>query len=174
MFETDTKPRTQNDLVRIKALYNRAFPENERRPFDDMMASLNNWLELNVFYADGAFVGFAFLLNCGDISHIIYFAVEEEMRGQGMGSAALKAMRAENPGMRMLVDIERDIPGAPNTMQRCHRKHFYLRSGYQETQVKYEWRGEQYEILSNGGDVSDAEFWNFWDTLEKEMDVSEL
>ena len=38
MFETDTKPRTQNDLVRIKALYNRAFPENERRPFDDMMA----------------------------------------------------------------------------------------------------------------------------------------
>ena len=174
MFETDTKPRTQNDLVRIKALYNRAFPENERRPFDDMMASLNNRLELNVFYAEGAFVGFAFLLNCGDISHIIYFAVEEEMRGQGMGSAALKAMRAENPGMRMLVDIERDIPGAPNAMQRCHRKHFYLRSGYQETQVKYEWRGEQYEILSNGGDVSDAEFWNFWDTLEKEMDVSEL
>ena len=40
--------------------------------------------------------------------------------------------------------------------------------------MKYEWRGEQYEILSNGGDVSDAEFWNFWDTLEKEMDVSEL
>ena len=153
MFETDIKPRTQNDLVRIKALYNRAFPENERRPFDDIMASLNNRLKLNVFYADGAFVGFAFLLNCGDISHIIYFAVEEEMRGQGMG---------------------RDIPGAPNAMQRCHRTHFYLRSGYQETQVKYEWRGEQYEILSNGGDVSDAEFWNFWDTLEKEMDVSEL
>ena len=74
MFETDTKPRTQNDLARIKALYNRAFPENERRPFDDMMASLNNRLKLNVFYAEGAFVGFAFLLNCGDISHIIYFA----------------------------------------------------------------------------------------------------
>ena len=77
--------------------------------------------------------------------------------------------------MRMLVDIERDIPGAPNAMQRCHRKHFYLRSGYQDHagEVRVARRADT-RFCQTAATSSDAEFWNFWDTLEKEMDVSEL
>lgn len=174
MLKVESAPRTPQELERIKSLYNRAFPQNERRPFDDMMDARNNRLEMNVFYDGDEYCGFAFLLNCGDISHIIYFAVEENMRGRGLGGAALDAMRAEHPDKRLIVDIECDVPGALNAVQRRKRKQFYMRNGYRQTQVKYEWRGEMYEILSDGGDVSEMEFWNFWDTLDKEMDVSEL
>lgn len=166
--------RSERDLKPMKLLYERAFPENERRPFDDMMSSLNHRLEMCAFYDGYLFCGFAFLLNCGDISHIIYLAIMEEMRGRGLGSRALAQMCKAKAGKRVIVDIERDITSSPNLAQRIKRKQFYLHNGFKETPVRYEWRGEQYEILSCGGILSENDFWGFWDTLDKEMDVSEL
>ena len=174
MLTTQSTLRSEHDLKPMKLLYERAFPENERRPFDDMMSSLNRRLEMCAFYEDNDFCGFAFLLNCGDISHIIYFAIMEEMRGRGLGSRALSDMCKMKAGKRVIVDIERDIASSPNIAQRRKRKQFYLRNGFKETPVRYEWRGEQYEILSCGGPLSEKDFWGFWDTLDKEMDVSEL
>ena len=76
--------------------------------------------------------------------HIIYFAVEEALRGRGLGSRILEEMRRANPGKRLLVDIEEPFGAAPNNAQRLRRRDFYLRCGYRETAVRYPWRGVDY------------------------------
>ena len=50
------------------------------------------------------------------------------------------------------------------------RKKFYLRAGYEETPVKYEWRQENYEILSFGGQISEAEYDGFWENLHAQAE----
>lgn len=45
------------------------------------------------------------------------------------------------------------------------RKKFYLKAGYEETPVKYEWRQENYEIFSFAGQISEEEYDCFWEGL---------
>ena len=69
-----------------------------------------------------------------------------------------------------MVDIEVPDISAENNEQRIMRKKFYLRAGYEETPVKYEWRGEKYEILSYRGQISQAEYDWFWEDLKTGKD----
>ena len=153
------------ELGHIEALYRASFPENERRPLEPLLEDTTGHGEVLAFYDGSLFCGFACLLNCGDLSHIIYFAVEESLRGKGYGSAALEAMHAEKRGQRIIVDIERENPRAANEAQREKRRRFYLKNGYRATEVRYSWRQEEYEILSFGGAVTRPDFEHFWDEL---------
>lgn len=157
------------DLARIKALYGRAFPANERQPFKLLCDEKQGHIEMYAFYDDELFCGFAVLLNCNDISHIIYFSILEDLRNRGYGSQVLQSIHRLKSGLRVIVDIERVTETCDNPEQRVKRKQFYLWNGYKETEVKYRWRGDDYEILSYGGDLSDKEFGIFWDTLKFEL-----
>lgn len=156
------------ELPALTALYRAAFPENERRPLEPLLCDVAGHAEVLAFAEDGAFCGFAALLDCGGLSHIIYFAVAESRRGQGLGTQALAAMCARKAGMRVLVDIERSRADAPNRVQRLRRRRFYLRAGFAPTPVRYAWSGDDYEILSYGGSVTPEEFGRFWETLERD------
>lgn len=158
------------DFSEAKRLYEDSFPANERRAFEPLVTDATGHAETLGFYDGGAFVGFASLLLVGDIAHIIYFATEEKLRGRGCGSSALAAMHARYDGSRVIVDVERERVGAENNEIRRRRRAFYLRNGYEPTQVRYNWRGDDYEILSHGGDVSGEEFGNFYRTLDNETE----
>jgi hypothetical protein len=77
----------------VEALYEQAFPENERRDLSFLMEDRTGVSDFLVFYTrdgedlsggeDGVFAGFVSVLKDGDIAHIIYFAVQEELRGRG-------------------------------------------------------------------------------------------
>lgn len=153
------------ELEGIKKLYIQAFPENERRPFEDMLSDKTKCIEVLAFYDGEQFCGFACLLNTEDISHIIYLAIEDSYRNKGYGSLALTVIHKQKAGRRVIVDIERENEKAENNEQRQKRKQFYLRNGYKETEVKYHWEQEDYEILAYGGDVSNEDFEMFWDKL---------
>ena len=62
------------ELPEVQRLYEEAFPENERFSFSMMIKNESGHYETFGFYKDGAFCGFAIVLNSLDISHIIYFA----------------------------------------------------------------------------------------------------
>lgn len=153
---------------KAKALYYRAFPKNERRSFTELVENRLGGTEVFCFYDGKTFVGMACLLNSSDISHIIYLAVDESLRGHGYGSKALELLHNSKPGRKIMVDIEVPDEQAENAGQRRMRKKFYLRAGYTETPVKYEWRHENYEILSFGGQISEAEYDRFWEELRGE------
>lgn len=173
MFLTKRIGKNSKDLEKIKALYISAFPENERFSFSMMIKNENGHYETFGFYKDGVFCGFAILLNSLDISHIIYFATLPEMRGKGLGAKALAAMGRIKNGRRIIVDIEREVPGCEENEIRRRRKNFYLRNGYSETEVRYRWQEEAYEILVFGGKLSGEDFGNFWKALGIKKNTSE-
>jgi len=63
------------------------------------------------------------------------------------------------------VDIERELLDCEENELRRRRKNFYLRNGYEETDIRYRWQEESYEILSSGGIVTKEDFGNFWKSL---------
>lgn len=165
MFVTKRIGPRSKDLNKIKKLYIDAFPENERFSFSMMIKNENGHYETFAFYQDDVFCGFAILLNSLDISHIIYLATLPELRGKGLGAKALGAISRIKSSMRIIVDIERELPGNPENELRRRRKNFYLRNGYRETEVRYRWQDEYYEILVFGGELSSEDFGNFWRAL---------
>ena len=161
---------TPEELKKAKTLYYRAFPKNERRSFPELVENRFGSTETFCFYDGETFVGMACLLNSPSISHIIYLAVDESLRGYGYGSRALDLLHQSKSGKKIMVDIEVPDEQAENAEQRKKRKKFYLRAGYEETPVKYEWRQENYEILSFGGQISEAEYDGFWEDLHAQAE----
>ncbi|HCL02060.1 MAG TPA: N-acetyltransferase [Lachnoclostridium phytofermentans] len=159
------------ELPQIEKLYRAAFPDNERRPLAPLLQDDTGHGEVLAFYDGTCFCGFACFLTCGDISHIIYFAIEDFLRGKGYGTEALSAMFKLKKGKRIIVDIEVEDEHEVNNTQRQKRKQFYLRNGFCETEVKYRWRQESYEILSLGGIVSADEFRDFWEQIYSDSDA---
>lgn len=150
------------DLSKVQALYLRAFPENERRALDPILTDTSGSADLLAFYEDDCFAGFVcVLLACG-YAHIIYFAVEESMRGQGYGSRVLQALSAHMANRCMVVDIESENPHADNALERSRRRAFYLKNGYVPAPVNYSWREEFYELLTFGGSIDRDQFRTFW------------
>ncbi len=173
MFVTRRIRPNSKDIPKIKELYIEAFPENERFSFSMMIKNESGNYETFGFYKDDVFCGFAILLNSLDISHIIYFATVPELRGKGLGAKALAAIGRIKAGMRIIVDIEREIPGCEENGIRRRRKNFYLRNGYRETEVRYRWQDEAYEILVFGGELSGEDFGNFWKALGIKKNTSD-
>ena len=165
MFLTRRIKPGSKDLGKIEKLYIESFPENERFSFGMMIKNEKGHYETFGFYYNEEFCGFAILLNSGDISHIIYFATLPEVRGKGLGTKALAAIGRIKSGNRIIVDIEREMPDCEENEIRRRRKGFYLRNGYEETEIRYRWQDESYEILSFVGLVSREDFGEFWRSL---------
>ena len=146
----------------VTALYERAFPANERRSFADMQQQFGDACELLVFEKDGQFIGFALLLTWLDLTHILYLAIGEAHRNCGFGAQALQAIRQHKPQARIIADLEDDAPEAANNADRVRRMQFYRRSGYEASAVRYVWRGEKYVMFISGGALTDEEFDAFW------------
>ena len=160
---TDRTPQ----LAEISALYRRAFPANERSPFRALLQDPLGCGDFMAFYDGDIFCGFAVLLTHGDLTHILYIAIEETLRDSGYGAQALRAIQDRHPNNRILADIEAVKPEAGNNAQRRKRKQFYLRNGYTTSPVRYDWQGESYEILVANGTLSCEEFWDFWDFFDE-------
>lgn len=165
-MHTEQITKHHPDSERVRALYEASFPEQERHPFELLLDETKTSMELFGFYEDTLFCGFAALLNWQDISHIVYFAVPPELRGQGVGSRVLQTIHNAKRGQRIIVDIEQECVGCDNPEQRIRRRQFYLRNGYQPTEIAYHWHGDDYIILSHGGPLTHAEFIGFWDGLQ--------
>lgn len=150
------------DLPEIENLYKRAFPPNERKPLKNIVEDSSGVSDMIAFYDRDIFCGFAILLDYKDISHITYFAIEDNLRDEGYGSQALEAIKEVKKGKRIIVDIEMERADAPNSEQRKIRRKFYFRNGYKDTEVVYDWCGDTYEILCYNGTVTTEEFEQFW------------
>ena len=165
-------------LPQVKALYESAFPANERIPIKHL---LDNKIKRE-FWAffdkeDGAndaapkFCGFSNSISHGDITNIVYFAVEPELRSRGYGSQILQAIRRQHPDTRIVVDIEveEDSKDAEELERRNRRREFYTRNGFNASPVDYVWQGEHYRLLSAGGTITEKEFRDFWKEILKNV-----
>ena len=149
------------DFEKFQTLYQTAFPEEERMPLADLMRD-DGAMQLIACCEDDDFCGFYATLTLKDITHVLFFAVAEQLRDRGYGSQVLGLIAKRFPKNRIIADIEAEDPAAENNAQRIRRKAFYQRNGYTESEVAYVWRGVPYQILVKNGTITEAEFENFW------------
>ena len=162
--------RQTDNLPEILHLYRAAFPRIERVDFNIYLDDPIGNLDILSFWDEEVFCGFAALMTYQDLTQILYFAVEEKLRGRGYGSRALVAMRAYYKDGRIMADLE--DPETAETeeirLERLRRVGFYERAGYQLTDVRFLWEGENYVMMITGGSLSMAEYEAFWRSAEKD------
>lgn len=148
---------TDAQLQQIEALYMRAFPAAERKPFSMILRTRRrgNAEILTIEAADGTFAGEAITVQCGSLVLVDYFAVSEEKRGCGVGSAALQLLRERYADKTVFLEIESTkAENAPNRAQREKRKAFYLRNGLSCMPFRAVEFGVEMEILTFSGEVT--------------------
>ncbi|OWV19960.1 GNAT family N-acetyltransferase [Fibrobacter sp. UWB4] len=162
----------------VKALYESAFPANERIPIKHLLddkIKREFWAFFNKDNGENAaapkFCGFSNSISHGDITNIVYFAVVPELRCHGYGSQILQVIRRQHPDTRIVVDIEveEDSKNAEELKRRNRRREFYTRNGFDASPVDYVWQGEHYRLLSAGGSVTEKEFRDFWKEILKDI-----
>jgi ribosomal protein S18 acetylase RimI-like enzyme len=157
-------------LPQLLRLYRSAFPRIERVDFDIYLDDPIGNLDILSFWDEEKFCGFAALMTYEDLTQILYFAIEELLRGQGYGSRALAAMRAYYKDGRIMADLEDPQTAQSDEIrqERLRRQGFYMRAGYQLTDVRFMWEGENYVMMISGGTLSMAEYEAFWRRAEKD------
>lgn len=147
------------DIRRVKQLYTRAFPDDERAPFLMLvLKAKKKGVDFWSISCDGQWVGMLYIVNHLDLSYIFYLAVSEEQRGRGIGSAILRTAQELYKGRRLFLAIEQLDENADNYDQRVSRRDFYLRSGFTELHRRLREGNVVYDILGVGGDVKAKEY----------------
>ena len=161
--------RSSPVLPELFRLYRASFPLIERVDFNIYLNDQTGTLDILGFFHEEAFCGFAALMTYGDLSQILYFAIEEKLRGRGYGAVALEAMRESYGTGRIMADLEDPLtqaPGSPERAERERRIHFYQRNDYQLTDVRFEWEKENYVMMISGGALTMKEYASFWKQAE--------
>lgn len=140
-------------------LYREAFPKEEQIPLWYLKAKAKKSTSDCVGVYDGdIFVGLLNLIYHKEIVFVFFFAVSADLRGRGYGTKILEELKERNPGKRVVLSIETvDMP-CPNLSQRIRRKEFYRRNGFLPCGYRIVEKGVAYDMLSNGGVVTKAEF----------------
>ena len=101
------KPRGFKQWFEIYKLYQRAFPNGERKPFSIIWEMYRKG-KTDVWYCekDGAFAGLATTINSEKMILLDYFAVSKKLRGGGVGTAFLAEMLKQYDGCGVFGEIE--------------------------------------------------------------------
>ena len=150
----------KEDMKRIKKLYRSAFPRIERKPFRMILRQCERG-EAELFALrskDGLFLGLAITVKHNDIVMLDYFAIHPQARGRGVGSRALKKLRAKYADRRFILEIESIDEPCKNLEIRKKRREFYLRNGLKPAGYTAQVFFTVLEVLTAGEPVSFEEY----------------
>ena len=153
------KATDEHRLQLIEDLYMRAFPKAERKPFQLMVKKqAEGTMELLSIEEENQFLGLAIFAHDKDIALLDYFAISDEMRGQGVGSRAIKALQKIYAGKRFVLEIETTKKPCNDLEMRNKRKGFYLRNGLHTMDFDVMLFGVEMEMLSNADHLNFDEY----------------
>ena len=133
----------------IQSLYLRAFPKEEQMPwFLVRFLILQRDVDVHGYYEGDRFCGFTFSAATEQVLFVLFFAVAEELRGQGYGSKILQLLQREKPGRTIVLNVELLDPGAENYAERCSRVAFYKKNGFYDTQYDIDEVGGTFRVLA--------------------------
>lgn len=167
-----------NQLNRIENLYERAFPKCERKPFA-LICEKQSSGSVDILYLEEQehFCGLAITMKDRDLVLLDYFAIAEDKRGMGYGSAALAALYSYYSGKRFFLEIESTKEDAENREQRLQRKSFYLKNGLTELGIEACVFDTNMELLGKEMSLTFNEYLSVYKhvyDLEKAKHVKEL
>lgn len=159
-----TKATTETALANIENLYLQAFPAVERKPWELLLKKqAEGTMELfSLEDEKETFLGLAIMAYDQDLVLLDYFAVSGERRGQGIGSAAIRALLDHFQGKRFVLEIESTKHPSDDLAVRKSRKSFYLRNGLHPMDFDVNLFGVEMEILSNCESLNYEEYLNIY------------
>ena len=156
------------DNIQIKQLYESAFPENERIPWPDLMRLIDEMhLDFTTYEDNNQLVGFTIVYPGPKVNWFWYFAVKEELRGQGMGQQILTRLIQKYEGKTCVLDMESpyQVP-CPNPEQRSRRQQFYLRNGFRDSNLFKSYEDIEMTMMIIG---SESFTMQDWDAITTEL-----
>lgn len=120
-----------NDTIpeAVKSTYLGAFPENERRDWEDIAARIETddpIFSLHVIRKNDDAVGFVTTWRLPDALYVEHLAVYPDKRSGGIGSAVLAEITDIAGGKPVVLEVE--LPGVSDVARR--RIEFYRRNGF--------------------------------------------
>lgn len=150
----------------LKKLYTEAFPDDERKPFEMIREKhRERRSDVWVIEEDGEFSGLAVTMNGENLVLLDYFAIREEKRGKGLGSASLRMLFEKYRGKRFFLEVESLAVSTDNMEERRRRKQFYLNNGMTELGVSARLFGVAFELLGYDCKVSFREYFSLYDDI---------
>lgn len=154
---------TRWDLPALYLLYLHAFPASERKPFSIIRRMAREGrTDLWTIRKDGRLAGLAATVNSPDIVLLDYFAIRKKLRGQGVGSEALRAFLRMYEGRGVMVEIESTRIAAPNQPERERRRRFYESCGMELMGFEADLFGIRMELLGLGCRLDFEGYRNFY------------
>lgn len=136
-------------LAKAKRLYYKAFPREERLPWWVLrLMTAQKDAKLTAYDHGNEYWGFTHTTATDDVLFIMFFAVEDDLRGKGCGSAILEHLKQHNPGKTIILNVEPLDDAAENAMQRVQRMHFYEKNGFHDTGYNIAEVGGVFRVLS--------------------------
>lgn len=130
-----TDKLSDKDLVLLERIYTDSFPEDERRPWDDVANPPQAGCPaLFAIIADGHIRGLATLWVFDTFSYIEHLALDRTFRSQGIGSAALQDLIAICDPKPIVLEAETPDDRDPMTRRRID---FYKRHGFNVIDREY-------------------------------------
>lgn len=157
---------------RAIALYQSAFPAEERRPSDEQTRVMKKPAYHFDFIMEAEeFLGIMLYWETDTFVFLEHFAMRPELRGQGLEANALSLLKEK--GKTIILEIEDPIDAIT-----CRRYAFYCRNGFFMTphhhiQAKYRLGDEDLmlKILSYPHAITTEEYLQFQDYMTKEIGI---
>lgn len=137
---------------KAKLLYTAAFPKEERVPWWLLRlrggrpgVDLTAWLDGDVF------CGFTASVTVEGLHFVLFFAIEQGLRGKGYGSAILSAIKEEYG--TVALNVEPLVETASNYGERQKRFAFYERNGFVDTGYHVWEVGGKFRVLSTAAEL---------------------
>ena len=147
------------EFRQIKQLYFSAFPSEERAPFYLLIKRTNREnVDFLSIYNDGEWVGMIYIINYLDLSYVFYFALNDNQRGKGIGSAVLTKIKELYRGRKFFLALERLDKNAENYAQRLSRSKFYRKNGLKKLNVSIKEGDVVFDAMGFGGEVKPDEY----------------
>lgn len=140
----------------ITEIYNsfmvRDFPKDELKPLKSILQAVDKgWYKVYVAFHGDTILGYANVADCKGIMFLDYFAVNEKMRGTGIGTEFFRNLSCLTGSECILLEVE-SVESARNeeeTELRKRRIAFYKRSGCIDTGCVYNVFGVEYNVFIN-------------------------
>lgn len=147
-----------------RALYHTAFPREERLPW--WLLRLNacrRGIDLTAFMDGDTFCGFTASVTEGDMHFLLFFAIPDDLRGRGYGSAILSRLRQTYETVTLNVELL--DPKADNFEQRKRRFAFYRKNGFFDTGFHVWEVGGKFRVLGTDPQLDVAAYKNIFKKL---------
>ncbi|CAK1228787.1 GNAT family N-acetyltransferase [Fructobacillus evanidus] len=165
-------PLNQTNHDYWQTIYREAFPASEQIDFQELKQKEadHDQIKMVVLVNGEQNVGIAYFVDLKEKAFVLYLAVDQSIRGQGIGGKILSALKERYP-KGIILESESTLEDADNQQQREARYHFYLKNGFIDTKKIAHNMERDFHLLTSNSDCSVADYLGSMKILGQETSV---